>query len=185
MSEALRDTFRADHVVLSVMGPHAGESERTIFARKQSDILAVGRTFWVYRSHSARPDHVQSFVPTTVLFIEPATRTGARPTVKSDCANMFSSDGKHWSLLPDGLGPVTGKMGAYAFVFSALTVAINEVRYVDLWQYETPDGNPIRFRLGASTVLVQRSVASRGAKSRYRRVLAAGTLTDTGAVWVR
>lgn len=50
----------AKHIVLSVMGPHAGEDEGAIFARKIADIKAVFRTFWLYLSPLARPDHVQA-----------------------------------------------------------------------------------------------------------------------------
>jgi hypothetical protein len=49
-----------EYNLFSVMGPHAGESSAAIFARKIADVRNVGRTFWVVRSHKAKPDMIQS-----------------------------------------------------------------------------------------------------------------------------
>jgi 1,2-phenylacetyl-CoA epoxidase PaaB subunit len=44
-----------EYNLFSVMGPHAGENSDAIFARKITDIRNAGRTFWVVRSHKAKP----------------------------------------------------------------------------------------------------------------------------------
>ncbi len=49
-----------EYNLFSVMGPHAGEDSDTIFARKIADIHNEGRTFWVIRSHKAKPDMIQT-----------------------------------------------------------------------------------------------------------------------------
>ena len=49
-----------EYSLFSVMGPHAGEDSDVIFERKISDIRKAGRTFWVIRSHKAKPNMVQT-----------------------------------------------------------------------------------------------------------------------------
>jgi hypothetical protein len=57
--ENLDDILSNKYFVISVMGPYAGESERAIFERKIDDIHRIGRTFWLIRSHRAKPLMVQ------------------------------------------------------------------------------------------------------------------------------
>jgi len=49
------------YLIISVIGPHAGETENTIFKRKIEDINNVGKTFWLIKSHLSKPDMVQQF----------------------------------------------------------------------------------------------------------------------------
>lgn len=183
MSDLVRAAFATDRVILSVMGAHAGEDESAIFARKMGDISSSGQTFWVYGSHSARPDRVQISGSRYVLFLSPASSNGARPTTTSVCASCFSRDKNIWAPLPT-VGPVTGKLPSYAFVMSELSFC---AEVIDLWEYASVD-SAVRFRLGASTVIANRRDTSTDPlrmRSRFRRVVAIGKLVEPFAVWVK
>src|SRR5512139_1128203 len=109
----LDEALSAPECVISVMGAHAGEDANVIFERKIRDCVNAGRTFWVGKSAKARPGHVQALCGSGhgyVIFIEPATLGGARPTTESQSAKEYSPDREHWFALPPGIGPVTGQM---------------------------------------------------------------------------
>jgi hypothetical protein len=194
VSVALVDqALAAPGCAISVMGGHAGEGVDAIFKRKMDDVAAVGRTFWVARSPKARPGQVQKLCAAErgyVIFVEPATAGGARPTTVSDSASECSGDRVKWLPLPQGIGLVTGKLddAATAFVFDQLTT--NAGRVFDLWQYADASGkgSPVRFILGRSTVCAVRADMSanpRRMKSRYRAVVAVARLAEPYAVWLR
>ena len=189
----VEQALAAADCVISVMGDHAGEGVDAIFNRKMADIDAVGRTFWVARSAKARPGRVQQLCaakPGYVIFVEPATAGGARPTTASDSASEYSGDRAQWLPLPQGMGPVTGKMddATTAFVFDQLTTDTSRV--LDLWQYaDGSDVNsPVRFLLGRSTVCAVRADMSahpRRMKSRYRTIVAVARLVEPYSAWLR
>jgi uncharacterized protein len=107
----LDEALRAPNCVIGVMGAHAGEDAAAIFSRKISDCRAIGRTFWVAKSAKARPAQVQAICDSShgyVIFVEPATPGGTRPTKESDSATAYSPDRATWLPLPSGIGPVTG-----------------------------------------------------------------------------
>ena len=58
-------------VIISVMGPHAGESSEQIFSRKIKDIERTGNTFWMIQSYKSNPPKVQSLVKKAKLVISP------------------------------------------------------------------------------------------------------------------
>lgn len=179
--------------VLSVMGGHAGEDAYSIFDRKIADLNRVGRTFWVAKSPKARPPQVQDLCrlgPGYVIFVEPATAGGARPTVEADVATEYAADPPGWQSLPPGLGPVTGKIDnmASGLVFDRLTVEVDAP--VDLWSYadRSDPEMPLRFILGCSTVCaVRKKMATHPfrMKSRYRAAVAVGRLVAPFCVWLR
>ena len=189
----LDDALSAPECVISVMGAHAGEGADAIFGRKIEDCMTVGRTFWVAKSAKARPAQVQAMCrlgSRCVIFVEPATPGGARPTTGSDSAAEYSSDGVTWSSLPAGLGPVTGQIDrhAAALVFDRLATEVD--RTIDLWQYADAANldMPVRFKLGLSTVCVVRrdmSAHPSRMKSRYRRVVAVARPAKPYCVWLR
>jgi hypothetical protein len=77
------------------MGDHAGEGTDTIFDRKKADIERTGVTFWLMRSPKARPKQVQGICrpfSSYTIFVEPATKGGARPTTEEDAAKEYSED---------------------------------------------------------------------------------------------
>jgi len=184
--------------LFSVMGPHAGEGSAAIFARKIADVRNAGRTFWVVRSHKARPDMIQSVGATVCgrssdalcAFLVPSSPGGAVPTKTACAAVEYSSDRCEWSPLPHGITPVTGQLtpSTCALVFDHLCLLTSAV--VDLWHYADffePE-QPVRIRQGASTLGVIRKNTSTHPdrmKSHIREVIAVGRLVHPFAVWLR
>lgn len=116
--------IESKYLIISVIGPHAGETENKIFERKIEDIINVEKTFWLIKSHQSKPDIVQQFYRIGLsekfkiycFFIEPSSIGGANSTKTDMSAKSFSSDGETWQKLPDRLGPVTGKIDKGAYV---------------------------------------------------------------------
>jgi hypothetical protein len=189
----LEVALASSHCVMSVMGDHAGEGPDAIFERKMADIKRIGKTFWLIRSPKARPAKVQGICNTNrryTIFIEPASKGGARPTTEEVAAREYSHDGVSWQQLPKGLSPVTGKLdtGAIALVFDTMTTDID--RKLDLWEYgELSDiPKPLRFILGCSTICaVRRNTKSHPdkMKSHFREIVAVARLADPYCVWLR
>ncbi len=97
-----------DYSLFSVMGPHAGEDSDAIFLRKIADIRNAGRTFWVVRSHKAKPDMIQT-IGTRVgkrsgnplcAFLAPSSPGSAAPTKTSSAATEYSANQSEWQPLP-------------------------------------------------------------------------------------
>jgi hypothetical protein len=83
--ELLEAALECPQCILSVMGYHAGEDSDAIFNRKKADIEQQGVTYWLIRSPKARPPQVQGIcrsLPAYTIFVERATKGGARPTTK-------------------------------------------------------------------------------------------------------
>ena len=189
----LEAALKCPKCVVGVMGDHAGEGADAIFHRKRADIEQTGVTFWLMRSPKARPLQVQRICrqfPAYTIFVEPATKGGARPTTKEDAAREYSDDGVLWHQLPKDLTPVTGKLdtGATALVFDMMTTDVSGT--LDLWDYgEALDiGRPLRFILGCSTVCAVRKDTKshpEKMKSRYRGIVAVARLADPYSVWIR
>lgn len=187
-----------NYSLLSVMGPHAGEDSDTIFARKIEDIRKAGRTFWVVRSHKAKPDMIQTIGATAwgmsgdplCAFISPSSPGGAVPTRTASAAVEYSADRSEWKAMPHGITPVTGQLtpSTCALVFDQLRLPTGAA--VDLWQYADffdPE-SPVRIRQGASTLGVTRRDTSEHSdrmKSHFRQVIAVGRLTHPFGIWLR
>jgi len=187
-----------DYSLFSVMGPHAGESSEAIFARKIADVQNIGRTFWVVRSHKAKPDMIQSVGATVYgqsieplcAFLAPSSPGGAVPTKTASTAVEYSTDRRRWESMPAGITPVTGQMtpSTCALVFDHIYLMTSAA--VDLWQYADffdPE-QPVRIRQGASTLGVtwrDTSTCSDRMKSHLRDVVAVGRLVHPFAVWLR
>jgi hypothetical protein len=189
----LQEVLDAPWFVISVMGAHAGGGADAIFDRKVADCQTAGRTFWVAKSAKARPGQVQELCPTSsghVVFVEPATSGGVRPTTQSERATEYSADRVDWVPLPQGIGPVTDQLdaAAAALVIDRLVTDVDGM--LDLRRYAdaaTPE-KPVRFKLGLSTICaVQKDMAPHPdrMKSRYRRIVAVGRLVEPYCVWVR
>jgi hypothetical protein len=189
----LEKALACPQCVVSVMGDHAGEGVDSIFNRKKADIERTGKTFWFMRSSKAQPRHVQRIcarVPGYTIFVKPATKGGARPTTKEDAAKEYSDDGIQWHRFPNGLSPVTGKLGsgATALVFDLMTTDLSGT--LDLWDYGELSviNKPLRFILGCSTVCAFRKDTRSHPdkmKSRYRGIVAIARLAHPYCVWVR
>lgn len=184
------------YLIISVIGPHAGETENTIFKRKIEDINNVGKTFWLIKSHLSKPDMVQQFcriglrekLKVYCFFIEPSIIGGANPTIKDMAAKSFSADGVTWQKLPEGLGRVTGKIdkNAYALVFDELKMVTDTI---DLWNYVNffKPNEPLKIMQGGSTlcVLKQENDFKNKIKSRCRKIVAIGRLASPYCVWLK
>ncbi len=189
----LEEALKSDRCIISVMGAHAGEGVDAIFNRKIADIERTGKTFWLMRSPKARPIQVQDICkssPAYTIFVEPASKGGARPTTNNEAAKEHSADKKIWSQLPKGVSPVTGKIdsSATALVFDRMTTNVSGT--IDLWKYSdfSVEEKPLKFILGCSTVcVIQKDMSTHPdrMKSRYRGIIAVAKLTEPYCVWLR
>lgn len=191
------DLSHIEYVVISVMGPHAGESEKEIFKRKIQDIHDVGLTFWLMKSHQAKPGMVQHLcleadaanTESYCVFVEASSKGGAIATKTASSAKNYSKDNLTWVALPQGLSPVTGKINgyAYALVFDQLELVNHSI---DLWSYADffNRKNPLKIIRGASTICAIKKDMSNHTgriKSRYRRVIAVGKLHEPFCAYLR
>lgn len=192
-SSLLEEALASPHVIISIMGPHAGESSRDIFQRKAEDILKHGVTYWLVKSAKAAPPLVQKLCrshSTYVFFVEASSVNGARPTDIAAAAKQYSTNNLEWRNLPAGIGPVTGKLDsrAYALVLDALATDVEGT--VDLWAYAdfTDIERPVKTILGCSTVcVVKKNMRDHPEKmkSRFRHVRAVARLGAPHGVYVR
>jgi hypothetical protein len=205
----LGDALGSRYLVISVMGPHAGESERAIFERKINDVHRIGRTFWLINSHRAEPPMVQRLLSEAkkerancyCVFIAPSSQGGAVHASTSDSAKSYSKDGLIWHNLPSGLSPVTGRINrkTCALVFDQLELTHSN-SYLDLWNYadffnqdlpisgsrHLPRGK--KFIQGFSTVCaIKKDMSSHKdrMKSNHRRITAIGRICDPYCVYLR
>ncbi len=197
------DFLNKKFALISIVGPHAGESKYGIFVRKKNDIDKAGRTYWVINSPKAKPSEVHrlgkqaedSNDSAIIFFVEPSTKGGAKDTANDAQAGEYlanvrrDENSKNWEKLPAGLTPVTGKMdkGAYALVLSGLISTNIEI---NLWGYaDFSDPNePIKMTLGRSTFCAINKDTSKHPnkmKSNIRKVGFIGVLTAPYSVWIR
>lgn len=185
-----------DYVIISVIGPHAGETEQEIFLRKIKEIENTGKSFWLHRSHGAKPDLVQRFAEESVkrgkspfcFFIEPSSKGGAWETTKAEVAKEFSQDGINWERIPKGILATGLIKNAYALVFDQFRLIERET--LDLWDYSLFDhpGDAVRLRQGASTICcIKISSRERPQKiaSNIRKIVAIGRITPPFSVRLR
>ena len=189
----IEEALESYRCIISVMGAHAGESVDVIFNRKIADIERTGKTFWLMRSPKARPIQVQDICkssPAYTIFVEPAFKGGARPATSNDAAKEHSADKKIWIQLPNGVGPVIGKIDSNATVLVFNRMTTNVSGNIDLWKYSdfSVEEKPLKFILGCSTVcVIQKDMSTHPdiIKSRYRGIIAVAKLTEPYCVWLR
>ena len=184
-------------VIISVVGPHAGESSEQIFSRKIKDIERTGNTFWMIQSYKSNPPKVQSLVKKAKLerrnifciFITPSKE--ARPTTKSNKAKSFSSDKINWKKLSPKLSQVTGNISTNSFslVFDKMNITEQDIK-LDLWNYADfeEQKNPILPKLGVSTICAVRKDMSQHPnkiKSNIRKIEAVARVSSLGCVWLK
>ncbi len=173
--------------VLSVIGPHAGESMPQIFARKLEDIACCGFTYWLGRSYGCSPQQfasLQAEQDITCYFLEPAVPGGARPTTEAGIAyEYFAND--CWHPLNQHLSPVTGKVSdgrAWALVLKSIAFPVADTINLNAFT-DLRGGIQVKFKLGYSTVLANPSAPSDAVK--LRKVAAVATLAFPFCVRVR
>ena len=187
---------KENHVIFSVIGTHAGESEEEIFRRKTEDINRVGFTLWLYKSSQVKPNTIQDFCKKAkkggksvfIFFIKPSSSGSARPTKIELSAKSYSVDNKKWKILPKKLTPVTGEIskGAYALILYSLKEVSSKV---NLWDYaDFLTEKAIKIRLGNSTLCAFKKDTSREIsrmKSSNRKIIAIGELRKPWCVWLK
>ena len=190
----LEEALTCPQCIMSVMGDHAGEGVDAIFDRKATDMERIDKTFWLMKSPKARPTQVQAIcktIPAYTIFVEPATKGGARPTTAEDSAREYSDDRKLWHRLPEGISPVTGKIGHQC---SRPCFRHDDRRpSMEHWIYGVTETSsdirkPLKFILGCSTVCaVRKDMTSHPErmKSRYRGIVAVARLAKPYCVWLR
>jgi|TARA_B100000315_G_C14152818_1_gene396451 hypothetical protein len=173
--------------IISVMGPHAGETAEIIFERKIEDVKRTGLTFWCIESYKAKPDQVQELCNTTqveVYFISPSSPGGAKDTKTETKNTQYSIDKKNYLQIPQNITPVTGK--GSALILDQLQNVNEEL---DLNQYaEFNKNTPLKFALGCSTICaIKKDMSSHPdrVKSNKRKIWAKGRLREPFCVWIK
>ena len=196
----LKAVMMSKYAVISVMGPHAGESEVQIFRRKREDIDRIGRTFWLHKSNKAAPSLVQQLCKRAktegsdsfCIFIESSSPGGSQAAKSATPATRYSEDKIVWHDFPDGLGPVTGNLergGAHALIFDQLDSA-DRIAHINLWDYADFSNQemPLITKIGQSTVCAIKKDTNRNPQrmmSPMRRILAVGRLSEPYCVYLR
>ncbi len=184
MNNLIEQAFLSSNCVISIIGSHAGEDIDVIFDRKKKDIEKVGYTFWLTRSYRAHPIIVQEMCCnglSYVFFVSASTNNGSRATLLSESAKSYSSDGDIWNVLPEGIGPVTGKISSSSYALVLDQIEIIDRHAFDLWKYASFENceKPVKFALGSSTLCaIKKDISScvDKTKSRFRNVVAVGKL---------
>jgi len=160
-----------DPVVFSVVGFHAGESPIEVIHRKQADIVAVGRTYWLVNSLKISPGFLQKIKPVWCYLIDPAVVGGAKPAVAKTQVKQLSKDFDNWEVLPEKITPVTGRISndTSVLVFDRIEMCD---RLEDISCYRDAfDGiRPVSFCLGGSTVAAEYCIQK--GVSTHRHVMA-------------
>jgi hypothetical protein len=193
----IRGFKKQKYVVISEIGPHAGESEEEILNRKGKEIKDIGKSFWLHKSYSAKPNIVQNLCENALkernipvcIFIQASSKNGARPTKKDDKMKEFSLDQKYWEKIPLGI-KVTGlSKNAFIMIFKKLNI-IKKEQYLNLWDYSLfeSSGKAVRMGRGASTVCCVKESSNddpNKMKSNPRKIVAIGEFFYPFTAWVR
>ena len=179
-----------------MVGTHANEEIGHIFARKIAEIRRFGKTYWAYRSSIANPKAVQKFglkaekekKAVVCLFIGASSEGVTKPTKGSQKALWHSLNKKDWLRIPNDNLITGSNRSSFALVLNKIDLMDNA--YIDLWRY-SQNNNPekaVRIMLGSSTICCLKHSSENDPskmKSRYRRVLAVGTLVSPYGVWLK
>jgi hypothetical protein len=186
-------------VVLSILGPHAGEQPDEFMERKIKDVSKVGHTFWYARSYKCKPHIAQQFgnidPELYVLFLGSERNIIAgEPTKSCEAARACNADRNNpakWETLHKHLSPVTGRMdtGAHGLKLDQLQL-VKGVVIADMLDFAEPiegEYRPVKTGQGHSTVpaYIKSMHKHPGAKPKRRRVYAIGRLTAPFGVWFR
>ncbi|KRX08967.1 hypothetical protein PPERSA_08170 [Pseudocohnilembus persalinus] len=96
-----KEFIKEDFSFLHIMGPHAGEGEKSIWQRKLQDIQLNGFTFWITKCIQCKQNQVADFIQKSklknakkehhyVLFLAPSTKGGAKDTKTAQIATHFA-----------------------------------------------------------------------------------------------
>ena len=191
--------MNTENRIITIIGPHACETEDRILSRKVCDIKKEGKTFWVIKAISKKTKktlkEVQEFCENSesevkIYFISPASP--ANPT-KGKTVNKEYFDGDNWEKIPEGISPVTGD--GYAFILSKLDLKTDEnINIYDYAEYPKEPDMPVIFSNFGSTICAIKKDTSDHPKRMHknssgtkniRTVWAVGTLEKPYYVKVR
>jgi hypothetical protein len=177
------------NIIISVIGPHAGEDLPTIFQRKIADIKVCGYTYWICKSRVISSEIIRSFLPQNkndlyIIFIKTATNSQGKDTLKSEAA-IAVKETDVWEQIDNRLTPITGKMPAFGFKFESISVVkegekfkINLENYGE-WDLEpNKRGQPVKIMMGKSTICVSKSNKKNEMKNGVREIVAFAKLAD-------
>ena len=167
------------YAVFSVIGPHVGSSIESILKDKMDDIDRIGKTFWLQCSLAAPPPVVQQLCkmgPNIFCFFLVSVGI-PRDTKIKKYAISYSTNYKDWQVMPEGMSPVSGRVGslAQALVMDRIDICEDQV---DIGKYIMP-----RIGLGCSTVCGFRD--ENLYTSKVRQIMAVGNLCDPYCVYLK
>ena len=175
------------NIIISVIGPHAGEDLSTIFERKIKDITTCGYTYWICKSRVISPEIISSFQNENkndlyMIFIKTSTNSQGKDTLNSESATQVKEK-NGWQEIDPKLSPVTGKMPTNGFKFDKICV-LDQKSKIDLKNYCEWDmdinkrNNSIKIMMGKSTICVQKSENKQEMKNGEREIVAYAKLAD-------
>ncbi len=179
--------------VLSVIGPHAGETMFQIYERKIQDIGTVGKTFWHISCDKAIFEKINELCVANkdlyIIFIAPGGRNGSRPATTETAASGYTVNDKFFPF-PKKMSPVTGQVGGTtaALVFDELQLVDEEsAPELDTWNYlDAVKQESLRFILGRSTVpCVLNPNPTEGMINHLRKISAIGHFASPFCVRLR
>lgn len=184
----------ADYVFISVMGPHAQESEDMIFKRKTDDIKKYGESLWVSGINERFIAECRKRLngkPGYVILVESKS---AVDTKSSKPVSQYSEDNVKWKAIDTNISPVTGNLPNKAYCFDDIKVYKDQevpisLNYcIDLNYYSEVDIlEAIKFRQGRSNVFAKRNIVKMagGMKSHERKIVAVMRLKHPYVVWAK
>ena len=190
---------KSKYVIITVIGPHAGEPLNQIFSRKITDVKKTGKTFWVINSSKASLELIHQMKTNALkenkdifcIFIEPSQKGGSQDTKQSEQAKEYSEDKKIWQSFDEKISPITGKIttNSYAMIFDELSLVETESK-LNLWNYADFDNQnePIKLNQFRSTFCgIQKNMSDNpnNMKSNLRKIVAVAKIHKAGAVWLR
>lgn len=192
----LNDAKKADSVFISVMGPHAQETEKEIFDRKIHDIVKCKESFWVSRINKVFIEKCRNELngkPLYLILVESSNNGKSAVDTKSTiAATEYSVDRIKWKTIDAKLSPVTGKLGkdgATAYYYDGIELCEKSEEYLDLNYYSEYDkkSEPIKFIIGKSNVYAQKQKVKLkgGMKNSIRKIVAVLRLKAPYVVWVK
>jgi hypothetical protein len=184
-------TENGNYFVISVMGPYAGESEKSIFIRKMKEIEANGYTLWHHQSYQAKPNMVQELgksakgSPIKLILTSTGSRKRGEDTKKHTQAKRYSVEkGGTLSPIP---APIYVEIGTrpWALVIKNLELVNQRINLWDYSDYFTK-GAFISKQGGSTICAIKQSSREdpKKMKSNVRDIVAIADVIEPFSVWL-
>ena len=187
----LYSALNAKYVFISVMGPHANETENDIYTKKLNNIKICGKSFWVSRIFKKYIEESRRKLNRETGYLILVESKSATDTKEAQTATKYSENQKIWEDIDYQLNDVTGyfyKNGATAYYFDKIELCNKPIK-IDLNDYvEAKDYlKAIKFWLGHTNVFAKKSNIKmhKGMKSHERKIVAVLRLKYPYVVWVK